>query len=61
MKIEELERRIKELEDRELQDYPAMRSGMAKMQFEEGCLHNGCRHEINPACNLYCPHCSPRC
>lgn len=22
------------------------------------CAHNGCHHERNPVCNLYCPHCS---
>ena len=25
------------------------------------CLHNGCNHERNPICNLYCPHCGPTC
>lgn len=25
------------------------------------CLHNGCNHDKNPVCHLYCPHCGPVC
>lgn len=60
-KVEELEKRIKELETPSLPDWSKYQQPTRMMMFDPECLHNGCQHERNPVCNLYCPHCAPRC
>lgn len=58
--IEKLEERVKKLEELQKVVFPVYPYNNTPFQLDSECLHNGCRHDINPVCNLYCPHCSPR-
>lgn len=59
----ELEQLVKKLEKkfRELEKNSSSPLGKRLNIFEPECLHNGCSHNKNPVCMLYCPHCSPMC
>lgn len=60
-KLKELEERIKKLEEKNKQVLPTFPSfPREEIPLDPLCLHNGCHHERNPFCNLYCPHCAPR-
>lgn len=63
-KIQELEGEVEKLR-KDVQRFEDTRFFMDKYtvtaELDPECLHNGCNHEENFACNLYCPHCQPRC
>jgi len=59
-KTQELEERIKRLEELQRLPYLPVKN-IPKFMFDPECLHNGCGHDRNPVCHLYCPHCSPMC
>ena len=59
--LEKLEKRIKELERQKEILWPPFLMDINPTTLDPRCLHNGCDHENNLACNLYCPHCAPRC
>lgn len=59
--IQQLERRVALLEAMlVLQPNQITTTGTYTPKFDPECAHNGCHHEKNPVCNLYCPHCSLR-
>lgn len=57
-RIEELEIKIRRLEKPYIPPTPTI--PYQPNTLDPLCLHNHCRHDINPACNLYCPHCGPK-
>lgn len=56
--IQQLERRVALLEAM-LVLQPNQITTTGTYKFDPECLHNGCNHEKNPVCHLYCPHCQP--
>lgn len=58
-KIQEIEERISRLEQQN-HPYPFVGGHIRQIMLDPECLHNGCNHEKNPVCHLYCPHCSLR-
>ena len=59
-KIKELEKRIEELEKKQPIN-PFYSVPMGETMFPPECLHNGCGHDRNLTCVLYCSHCGPMC
>lgn len=59
--IKQLKKRVKKLEDQNKPTKFNQPYYLNMPKADISCLHNGCNHERNPVCNLYCPHCSPIC